>query len=221
MFKFDIAKDFKVGGYTYNTTAPVVTSELITAGNTTIPGYRALFYNGEVALVNSNPILPAYFEDAMQAIGNREHNWKTKNGYYESYYKVDGDKYVRYIWNWSNKQSSVELVTKIENCFLPITKPLILTESVEDMSTIIDSLVAEEALALENVTPHTNKILEDIMAAGKTPSFQSEIQRMLLESSSTLVAIARTISHAYMPLTYKQLVGKIYVQSAINYYSAE
>ena len=222
MFKFDIAKDFKVAGFTYNTTPPNVTVSDVSAQDTIISGYKALFYNGEVALVNSNPCVPGTFQRYMETLGwTREHNWKTKNGYYEAYFAIVGTEedernglYLRYSWDWSRKQSSIDLMGKIENCFLPLSQPHVIdAETYVDLSKIIR---AENELAFSNVQPHANAILEDIMAAGKTPSFQSEIQRMLLESSSTMVAIARTISHAYMPLTYKQLVNKIYVQSAFS-----
>lgn len=223
MFKFDIAKDFKVGVYTYNTTVPAVRVSDVTSDNVTISGYKALFYQDEVHLVNGNPCVPAVFEDYINQLGyNREHNWKTRNGHYEAYYEIQGNEedernglYLRYVWSWSSKQATVELAGKIENCFLPLSQPR--TIDADIYKDIVKNLRVEPELSFDNVLPHINAILEDIVAVGKTPSFQSEIQRMLLESSSTMVAIARTISHAYMPLTYKQIASKIYVHSAFSH----
>ena len=214
MFKLDIAANFTVGSYTFNTTPLSVKLEPVTVGNVTAEGYHGLVWNNEIALTTKKPFVPQEFEAKMSVNFKRVHNWKTKSGHYESYWEVlDGHSniFYRYIWNWQSKSSFLQRVMQIDNFYLPVSKQVEIFEA-DEMSPI------EKDPAFDTVWLDENKniIAEKVFSVAKTDAFKAEIQKMLLETPTVLHAIARIVSHAYMPLTYKQLIEKAFIGTVIE-----
>lgn len=213
MFKLDIAPDFKVGSYTFNTTPLSVKLESVMVGNVTADGYHGLVWNGEIALVTKKPFVPQEFEAKMSINFKRVHNWKTKSGHYESYWEIEGGDSAsyRYIWNWQNKSSFLQRVMQIDNFYLPVSKPVEIFES-----DALAPIAIDPSFDTVWLDENKNIIAEKVFSVAKTDAFKSEIQKMLLETPTVLHAIARVISHAYMPLTYKQLIDKAFVGTVLE-----
>lgn len=223
MFNLEIATNFKIGSYVFNTSPIAVEVLPVKIGDTTMEGWKGFSWNGLLALVNRNPVIPTDFHAFAISYGFKPvHNWKLRNGHYEAYFandNLDVPCTIRYIWDWTAKSSQVQLVRAIDNFFLPITELSDLNG--DNAEEIFDSTKNEipAYLSPDFVEQHLAKIAELTFGVAKTEAFSSEIQRMLLESPTSLHAIARTISHAYMPLTYKQAIQKSYIEAAKTVYA--
>jgi len=227
IFGMTIPANFQVGPYTFNADVPTFSYKNLTVAgdNTPLTTHFGLVQDNVVTVVTFKSLLPTKADELLSDQFDKKHSWRLKSGHYEAYYDIpDMDidhsvdpaslflfDAVRYVWDPSRKMGSLQGMQKRGSYYLPVSE---LFDCPGDFDEINDFLSKAECLL--TVPDNALAICEETFKVANNDSFKTEIQRALLESPSSLDAIAKLISHSHIPISYKLQLNKAYVNAVRN-----